>query len=121
LWYNNGKGLAEKMSNIKITALYCRLSQADEREGESNSIENQKAILYKYADTHGYTNCKTYIDDGETGVLFQRNGFEEMIADVEAHLIERVIVKDVSVIFYWDIFFIILNNKKNIYIKCFLL
>ena len=29
----------------KITALYCRLSQEDERAGESLSIENQKAIL----------------------------------------------------------------------------
>ena len=28
----------------KITALYCRLSQEDERAGESLSIENQDAI-----------------------------------------------------------------------------
>ena len=29
----------------KITALYCRLSQEDANEGESNSIQNQKAML----------------------------------------------------------------------------
>ncbi len=34
-------------SNRKITALYCRLSQEDMRDGESVSIENQKLILQK--------------------------------------------------------------------------
>lgn len=33
----------------KITALYCRLSQEDENKGNSNSIQNQRAILEKYA------------------------------------------------------------------------
>ena len=32
-----------------ITALYCRLSQDDKQEGDSNSIVNQKKILKKYA------------------------------------------------------------------------
>ena len=36
----------------KITALYCRLSQEDERLGESLSIENQKTILLQYARDH---------------------------------------------------------------------
>lgn len=31
-----------KSNQQKITALYCRLSQEDELEGESNSIKNQK-------------------------------------------------------------------------------
>lgn len=36
----------------EITALYCRLSQDDGREGESNSIVNQKEYLFKYAKEH---------------------------------------------------------------------
>ena len=40
----------------KITALYCRLSQEDERAGESLSIENQKSILLSYARDHHMTN-----------------------------------------------------------------
>ena len=39
----------EQMSGAKITALYCRLSQEDERLGESTSIENQKDILLTFA------------------------------------------------------------------------
>ena len=38
----------------KITALYCRLSQDDALDGESNSITNQKALLSKYAAEHGF-------------------------------------------------------------------
>ena len=41
-------------NTIKITALYCRLSQDDGRDGESNSISNQKAILSQYAKENGY-------------------------------------------------------------------
>ena len=46
----------------KITALYCRLSHEDELAGESNSISNQKDILKKYADEHGFFNTQYYID-----------------------------------------------------------
>jgi DNA invertase Pin-like site-specific DNA recombinase len=38
----------------KITALYCRLSQDDMLDGESNSITNQKIILEKYAKDNGF-------------------------------------------------------------------
>ena len=40
----------------KITALYCRLSQEDERAGESLSIENQKDMLLRYAREHHFPN-----------------------------------------------------------------
>ena len=40
----------------EITALYCRLNQDDGREGESNSIVNQKEYLLKYANEHGFSN-----------------------------------------------------------------
>lgn len=80
----------------KITALYCRLSQSDEQDGDSNSIQNQKAILKDYADEHGYFNLKFYCDDGETGTNFERDSFIEMIDDIENNLVSRVIVKDCS-------------------------
>ena len=38
----------------KITALYCRLSNDDDLQGESNSITNQKAILMEYAKKNGF-------------------------------------------------------------------
>ena len=47
----------------KVTALYCRLSRDDDQQGESNSIVNQKAILKKYADDHGFTNTAYFVDE----------------------------------------------------------
>lgn len=47
----------------KVTALYCRLSRDDNLQGESNSIVNQKAILKKYADNHGFTNTAYFVDE----------------------------------------------------------
>lgn len=65
-------------------------------QGDSNSIINQKKILQKYALEHGYTNFRFYIDDGISGTTFNRPGFQEMIADVEAGIVKRVIIKDMS-------------------------
>ena len=62
----------------EITALYCRLSQDDGREGESNSIVNQKEYLFKYAKEHGFSNPKFYVDDGYTGTNFDRPSFKEL-------------------------------------------
>ena len=79
-----------------ITALYERLSHEDGQEGESNSIANQKKILERYARDHGYTGVRHYEDDGYSGTNFNRPGFQEMLADVKAGKISRVIVKDMS-------------------------
>ena len=46
----------------KITALYCRLSQEDMQAGESESIQNQKLILQKYADEHHFFNTRFFVD-----------------------------------------------------------
>ena len=40
----------------KITILYCRLSNEDSQNGESNSIQNQKAMLEEFAARQGFTN-----------------------------------------------------------------
>ena len=84
------------MGTEEITALYCRLSQDDKLEGDSKSIINQKKILQKYALEHGYANFRFYIDDGISGTTFNRSGFQKMIADIEAGIVKRVIIKDMS-------------------------
>ena len=57
-------------SDALITALYCRLSRDDGSDAESNSIGNQKAILSRYAQEHGYANTRYYVDDGWSGANF---------------------------------------------------
>ena len=61
----------------KITILYCRLSNEDSQDRESNSIQNQRELLTKYARDHGYTNLKVLVDDGYTGTNFQRPSVQE--------------------------------------------
>ena len=79
-----------------ITALYARLSQEDALDGDSNSIVNQKKILLQYAEDNGFPNPTFFIDDGVSGVTFDRPGWNEMIGLAEAGKVKTVIVKDMS-------------------------
>lgn len=84
------------MSNLKKTALYCRLSQDDGLEGDSNSIQNQKNILQKFAEDHHFPNPCFYVDDGFSGGNFQRPTFQQMISDMENGEIGIIVTKDLS-------------------------
>ena len=80
----------------KITALYCRLSQEDERTGESLSIEHQKDILLWFAKERRFPNPVFFVDDGYSGTSFDRPGFQKMLEAVEADQVAVVITKDLS-------------------------
>lgn len=97
---NNLNGQEEK-----ITALYCRLSVEDIKDGkdgrkskeeESNSISNQKQILADYAKRNGYKNTKFFVDDGISGTSFERDAFQQMQHMAEDGKIGTIIVKDLS-------------------------
>ena len=81
-------------SNQKKTALYCRLSQDDGNQGDSNSIQNQKAILMQYAKDHGFQNPVFYVDDGYSGANFNRPDFQRMITDMENGEISAALLSD---------------------------
>lgn len=80
----------------KITALYCRLSQEDERLGESLSIENQKSILLAYAKERHFPNPTFFVDDGYSGVSYDRPGFQAMLKEIEAGRVAVCLSKDLS-------------------------
>ena len=84
------------MSNQKKTALYCRLSQDDGLDGDSNSIQNQKSILQRFAEDHHFPNPCFYVDDGFSGGNFHRPAFQQMIADMENGEIGIIVTKDLS-------------------------
>ena len=77
-------------------ALYIRLSKEDEREGPSQSIQNQESLLRAFVETHHLTVADCYIDDGYSGTNFERPGFQRMIRDIEAHKVNLVLTKDLS-------------------------
>lgn len=84
------------LQSDKITALYCRLSQEDFQSEESGSIQHQKMILQKYADEHHFLNTRFFVDDGFSGVSFERDGLQAMLQEVEAGRVATVITKDLS-------------------------
>lgn len=79
-----------------IAGLYFRLSQEDERQGESASIEHQRTILRKYAEEHGFEIHDEYIDDGISGTTFQRPEVQRLLDDAKTGIINTIIVKDLS-------------------------
>lgn len=52
--------MAKVKQQIRITALYCRLSRDDEFSGDSVSIQTQKAMLSQYAREQGFSNCEFF-------------------------------------------------------------
>jgi len=83
---------------MKITALYERLSSGDDgRDGDSNSIKNQKLQLESYAKAQGFTNIRHYTDDDESGRFSDRSGYVQMMEDVESGKIGICVMKDVYV------------------------
>ena len=80
----------------KYTILYGRLSQEDARLGESNSIQNQRLLLEKYAHDNGFENVIFLADDGYSGTNFERPSWKKIEKMIERGEVETLIVKDLS-------------------------
>lgn len=76
--------------------LYLRLSREDEGGRESQSIETQRMLLARFLDARGWKAEETYVDDGWSGVRFDRPAFQRMLRDVESGRIDTVVTKDLS-------------------------
>lgn len=77
--------------------LYRRLSDEDKADMEDNSIENQSKICLDYLKNHDdIILVSTYTDNGFTGTNFNRNGFIDMMNDLQSGKINCIIVKDLS-------------------------
>lgn len=77
---------------------YVRLSQDDEDKiQESDSISNQKLLIKEYAAKHKDIHLIGFkVDDGCTGVTFDRKGFNELMEIVRSGKCDCIIVKDLS-------------------------
>lgn len=75
---------------------YVRLSVKDMKTDCSNSILNQIDLIKDYCRNNGYTISKFYVDDGESGINYERPAFLNLKRDIEAHKVSVLIVKDIS-------------------------
>lgn len=94
--------------------LYLRLSKDDDGRSESVSIGTQRDILTDYCNKNGFAIYDVYIDDGYSGLNFNRPRFQDMLDDIECGRINMVITKDLSRLgrdyimtgYYTEIFFL---------------
>ena len=85
------------LNSVYTADAYFRLSKEDGDKVESDSIINQKALVREFLKTHPEIQVyKEKVDDGYTGVSFERPAFQEMLEDIKAGRVNCVIVKDLS-------------------------
>ncbi len=84
------------MPKFKATA-YIRLSYTDDRSSESDSVSNQRKLIENFVERNPDIEVVSEkIDDGYSGIIFDRPAFKEMMQDVTDGNINCVIVKDLS-------------------------
>lgn len=84
------------MPKFEATA-YLRLSYTENHENESDSIANQKKLIEDYVKGHPDIELVSEkVDDGYSGILFDRPAFQEMMQDIMEGRVNCVIVKDLS-------------------------
>lgn len=86
------------MNDEKLTVSYVRLSSEEYKKltEYSTSIYNQLWLIKSYAISMGFNIDKEYIDDGYSGIHYDRPGFESLKNDIESGLVKTVITKDLS-------------------------
>ena len=85
-------------------AIYLRLSKEDDdlscssgAKSESNSISNQRKLIYDFMKSHPELELyDEYKDDGKSGSNFDRAEFQRMMKDIEAGKVNCIVVKDQS-------------------------
>ena len=84
------------MPKYKATA-YIRLSYTDDHSSESDSVSNQRKLIENFVERNPDIEVVSEkIDDGYSGIIFDRPAFKEMMQDVTDGNINCVIVKDLS-------------------------
>ena len=84
------------MPKYKATA-YIRLSYTDDHSSESDSVSNQRKLIENFVKHNPDIEVVSEkIDDGYSGIIFDRPAFKEMMQDVTDGNINCVIVKDLS-------------------------
>jgi len=84
------------MEKKKLTILYERLSRDDGEDGDSNSIINQRQLLEEYAERNGLIPYQHIQDDGYSGTSWNRPGWQELIAKIDADEVTCLVIKDSS-------------------------
>ena len=103
-----------KETKLNKTAIYCRLSQDDGMVGDSSSIQTQKMMLEQFVKDNNFVLYDIYVDDGYTGLNYNRPGFQRLLEDIENGKIDIIINTNISYIMFWKIYFSIISSHNII-------
>lgn len=85
------------LKGVYTADTYFRLSREDGDKAESDSIVNQRALVREFLKTHPEIQIyQERVDDGFSGVSFERPAFKEMLEDIKSGKVNCVVVKDLS-------------------------
>lgn len=85
------------IDKIYLADLYIRLSKEDGDKAESNSISNQRDLIYSFLkEKEDIQVYEEKVDDGYSGVGFNRPALISMLEDVKQGKVNCIIVKDLS-------------------------
>ena len=92
------KAKREQINSLYRTVAYIRLSNEDFRhKGNVNTLYDQERFVTNYIDNRDdLLLCDVFRDNGESGLSFQRPGFEEMIKGIKDGKYNCIVVKDLS-------------------------
>jgi len=78
-------------------AEYLRYSYTDDKSTESDSIANQRKQIQSFVENQpDIVSTSEWVDDGVSGILFDRPAFKKMMAEIESGKVNCIIVKDLS-------------------------
>jgi len=75
----------------RTTAIYCRVAKVDKF-----AIELQEESMIAFAKKQGYSNLVSYIDNGFSGLNFDRPAFSNLVSDIETGKVKTVITHSVE-------------------------
>lgn len=86
------------LQKVYKAVIYCRLSKEDGDKAESNSIIGQRAFCEEYVSRYDDIELvrEAIIDDGVSGVSFERTGFKELEQELRLGKVDCIVVRDLS-------------------------
>ncbi len=81
---------------LQKVALYCRISNEDNGNLESESIQNQKLLLTHYANEKNWSVFDIYCDENYSGLDDKRPNFCRMLSDAKKGLFSIILCKTQS-------------------------
>ncbi|WP_313527942.1 recombinase family protein [Anaerotignum sp.] len=89
--------LKEEKPMVYQASIYIRLSREDGDKFESNSVKNQRELIHAFLiDKDDIVVISEKVDDGFSGVTFERPALKEMLEEIKQGKVNCVIVKDLS-------------------------